>query len=220
MADPSKSANRKQRRAAARDGGKKDFLDQSDQKFELKQPDRSGPKAKTLYEIAEERRQELMGGQPFDTNPDNVDFGSSDFSDEPLGPAGEAIFYSVALSMLHFTLDVLIYQQYRQNIEWGNIWKRTFTVLPVLCLVIYILHTKTATRLGHARQVLFFVAAVAAGCNLIYSGNKHGYFRVMSRAPPLGTLWVWSTIEMQLPYAAASIAVIVAYFWAGGFSGF
>jgi hypothetical protein len=35
----------------------------------------------------------------------------------------------------------------------------------------------------------------------------------MKAAPPVGALWVWSVIEMSLPYAAANVVAVVAYIW-------
>jgi len=61
---------------------------------------------------------------------------------------------------------------------------------------------------------------VGAGCHLIYSSNEEAYFAVMKRAPPLGTLWVWSVIEMKLEVAVLSVGVVGGYFWLGGFKMF
>ena len=59
---------------------------------------------------------------------------------------------------------------------------------------------------------------MAAGCYLIYSSNEEAYFAVMKRAPPLGTLWVWSVIEMRLEFAVGSLIAVGAYFWRGGYT--
>ncbi|KAJ9656561.1 hypothetical protein H2201_008494 [Coniosporium apollinis] len=223
MADNNQPQNRKQRRAVAKDTMKKTpQLDQSDMDFKLKQPDRSGPKGKTLYELAEERRELLAKGQPFEKteHPAKAQDGDFMFNDDPLGPGGEAILYASSLSMLHFTLDVLVYNQYRQEIIWSEIFRRVATVFPVLILVVYMLHSQTASRFPLLKQLLFFGTSVAAGCYMIFSGNTRGYFAVMKRAPPVGTLWVWSVIEMQLPYAVASVVAVLGYLWWNGFKAF
>lgn len=45
-------------------------------------------------------------------------------------PIENALFFAGSLTMLHFTLDVLVYHQYGQEVEWSNIWWRTAKSFP------------------------------------------------------------------------------------------
>lgn len=234
MSDPDQQAprNRKERRAQAKANNQPmppPLRTAAD--LPMRQPDRSGPKGKTLYDLAEERRAELAAhGQPFskihsdglvrDENGTILSASSKDFSDEPLGPFGEAVFLTVSLAMLHFTLDVLVYNQYRQEIEWPPIFKRTGTLAPVLLFIIYALKTRTARKVEVLRQMLFLAIAVGSGCYVIYAGNTYSYYAVMKRAPPLGTLWIWSVVEMKLEWALASVVVNLGFLFWGGYSVF
>jgi hypothetical protein len=224
MGDTEGPRNRKERRAAARDGKKKgDILTAAD--VPLAQPDRSGPKGKTLFEIADEKRAEMAKKHPelFKNHAQDDELAeraARDFSDDPLGAFGEAILYSTTLTMLHFTLDVLVYNQYRQEIVWKDIFMKSGKVLPVLLVVVWLLHTETAMKLKTPRQLIFLATAIAAGCNMIYSGNREGYYAVMKRAPPIGTIWVWAVLELQLPYAVGSVVVVLGYLWWNGFTAF
>ncbi len=106
--------------------------------IELAQPDRSGPKGKTLFELAEERQGLLDKGKPFPKATINTPSRDDDTHkaniveeiDEPIGPLGQAVFFTSTLAMLHFTLDVLVQHQYKQDIEWGTIVRRTGMVVP------------------------------------------------------------------------------------------
>ncbi|OQO10274.1 hypothetical protein B0A48_04632 [Cryoendolithus antarcticus] len=231
MADDAKApGNRRERRAAAKSSSQSIAPPTKTPNIKMAHPDRSGPKGKTLLDLYDEKRDLLSQGQPFD--PKHLDgavrdeggniltagLGSPD--DEPIGVFGQAVFWSVCLAMFHFTMDVLTFNQYRQEIVWGPIWKRTFTVLPVLWLLVYITRSELAQRWQVARQVFFLGVAVAAGCYTIHVGNNFAYYAVMKQAPPLGTLWVWSVIEMQLPYAAASVLPVVAYLYFNGYAVF
>lgn len=222
MADASEPQNRRQRRAAARNTTKAGHPDQGATDFKLAQPDRSGPKGKTLFELAEERQALLDKGKPFQKDEELEKLAERDFvfSGDPIGPAGEAVLYGSTLSMLHFTLDVLVYNQYRQAIEWSEIFSRIGRIIPVLFVIVYMLHTKTAARFPLVKQLLFLITSITAGCYMVYSGNTYGYFAVMKRAPPVGTLWVWSVIEMQLVYAVSSLIVVGVYTWWNGFKTF
>jgi hypothetical protein len=66
-------------------------------------------------------------------------------------------------------------------------------------------------------QAVFFVMSAVCGCYLIYISNTYGYLAVMKQAPPLGVLWVWSVIELELAWAVASLAVAGGFLWHRGY---
>jgi hypothetical protein len=223
------SGNRKERRAKdAKPNGKStvsgfqpsDQLDQNGIEMILKHPDFSGPKGKTLFELAEERQEELDKANPKKRVvkvPTASTPASSTDDVPPIGPFGDAILYSTSMAALHFTLDVGVYSQYREEILWNEIVWRAVTAMPVFMLLVYLTHVGFSYRFRILRDASFFAGAVVAGCYLVYSVNKHGYFYVMKSAPPVGTLWVWSVIEMSLPFAAASVLPVLGYVWWNGF---
>lgn len=105
--------------------------------IKLKQPDRSGPTDKTLFDIANERnlfkqaaakerkiKRQNGGGSEEDEDDDE---------EEGIPPSAERILetllYTVSLTMLHLTLDVLVQQQYAIEIEWFKIVQRDFQAL-------------------------------------------------------------------------------------------
>ncbi|KAI9667488.1 MAG: hypothetical protein M1821_000304 [Bathelium mastoideum] len=218
MAESSASGNRKQRRQAARDR-KTSSTEHEVPAIELRHPDRSGPKGKTLLDIAAERN--LLNEKPSATDVVETDISAlaeSPPDEDPIGPLGQAIFLASTLSMLHFTLDVLVYHQYRQSIEWNDIIKRTAMVVPQLILVVYILHSPSVSQYPVPKQAVLLLVSIAAGCYLVFSSNEHAYFAVMKRAPPVGTLLVWSFIEMDLRFSLASLVAIIGYIVWSGFS--
>lgn len=220
--------NRKERRAAAKESGKPVAPPTKTPHLKLAQPDRSGPKGKTLLDIYEDKKALLDQGTPFDKKYEDgiprgesgniLDVGLGD--NEPIGPVGDAVFWSVCLVMFHFTLDVLVYNQFAQEVVWSAISKRTFTILPILFLIVYILRSDLAKSFGLIRQLFFLAVGVSAGCYMIHAGNKYQYFAVMKQAPPLGTLWVYSVIEMDLWFAAGSVLLNVGFLLYGGYSFF
>lgn len=220
--------NRKERRAAAKESGKPVAPPTSQPKLKLEQPDRSGRNSTTLMDIYEQKKALLEHGQPFskvhedglvrDEGGNILEAGLG--NGEPIGPVGNAIFWSVCLAMVHFTLDVLVFNQYRQEIEWSEIFLRTATVFPVLFLLNYIMASQTASRFPLVKQIFFLVVGVSAGCYVIYAANKYDYYAVMKQAPPLGTLWIWSVIEMNLAFGVVCVAVNFGFLWIRGYSAF
>lgn len=68
------------------------------------------------------------------------------------------------------------------------------------------------------RQAIFFAASCVAGCYLIHISNEYGYLSIMKQAPPVGCLWLWAVVEMDLRWAVPSLAVAGAFMWQGGYS--
>ena len=104
--------------------------EKSPSKFELKQPDRSGPTDETLlqfaqgqglFDKAEQKQQSNRAktpqpqGKPEDNGP-------------PPDPAAERIMetvlWTISLAMLHFTFDVLVQHQYAVEIIWWPVVER------------------------------------------------------------------------------------------------
>jgi hypothetical protein len=223
------SANRKERRAKTNAKGTgsgfqpTNELDQDGVEMILKHPDYSGPKGKTLFELAEERQKELdkANGVKRPVREPKPPPTTAPADDEPpIGPLGDAILYGISMTALHLTFDVIVYSQYREAILMNEIIWRSVTALPIFILLVYLTHVDFSYRFPMLRDAVFFTGAVVAGCYLVYSGNEHGYFYVMKAAPPIGTLWIWSVVEMSLPFAAMSALSVFGYIWWNGFEFF
>ena len=91
------------------------------QKIKLAHPDRSDPSEATLLDIAEKHG--LLKIPPAE--------GSAEESeDEVVGRLGEAVLWSVSLTMLHFTLDVLVTHQYAIALSWPILFGRALRAFP------------------------------------------------------------------------------------------
>jgi hypothetical protein len=195
-------------------------LDEAGINLILKHPDRSGPQGKTLFELAEERQKELDKTKPAGWNAkakEAAASASAPAEEVAIGPVGDALLYATSMSVLHLTLDVIVYSQYREDIIWTEILKRAGAALPVFILLVYLTHVDTSYRFPLLRDLTFFSGSVTAGCYLVYSANKHGYFNVMKAAPPIGTLWIWSVVETSLPYALLNAVSVLGFIWYNGF---
>lgn len=102
----------------------------SPQGIKMKQPDRSGPSEKTLLDLAQQQGLFAKAKQREDTLRGNASPAATEAEDdsEPLPPIVERIFetllWTVSLSTLHFTLDVLVQNQYAADISWPKIITR------------------------------------------------------------------------------------------------
>lgn len=96
-----------------------------ERKYKLKQPDRSGPdpSLETLLEIAEKRNlSEAQRQRQEELDSENEEI--------LVGRLGESILWTISLTMLHFTLDVLVTHQYAEEIDWRKVVSRTAQASP------------------------------------------------------------------------------------------
>ncbi|EAW13114.1 uncharacterized protein ACLA_015560 [Aspergillus clavatus NRRL 1] len=68
------------------------------------------------------------------------------------------------------------------------------------------------------RTSAFLSVAVLLGCKLITSTNEDPYYAVMKRAPAIGTLWVWSILE--IPAGAAILGALGPLVWGVWWKGY
>ncbi|KAG6019311.1 hypothetical protein E4U40_007162 [Claviceps sp. LM458 group G5] len=158
---------------------------------------------------------------------------SDDNDDEPLiSPRAERILdaalWTVTIAMVHFTLDVLVHNQYAREMDWSAMTVRTCRAWGVFLFLFYFLHPFTPNaplvpgllppRLQHPlRQALFFATSVVAGCSLIHITNTYGYLATMKQAPPLGCLWLWAVVELDLVWGCVSLLVAAGFLRLGGY---
>jgi hypothetical protein len=228
-------SNRKSRRAAS------NKITTADE-IPLAQPNRTKSTGhKTLLDIAAEKQSELFKDLPnpinakesntkivtTKINPDgtlshsdsspagNIPETASDADADPIGPLGQAVLYTITLTMVHFTFDVFVHHQYRTEIDWNLISQKTATAFPILFCLVYTLHPRSNMLWA---QMLYLVGSVLAGCYIVKSSSEEPYYAVMKRAPPLGTIWIWCVLELRLEFALVGLAGVGGFFWYGGYT--
>ncbi|KAJ4392212.1 hypothetical protein N0V93_005837 [Gnomoniopsis smithogilvyi] len=204
--------------------------------IELRQPDRSGPTEKTLLQIAEDQNLFNLAAKQQRKNKGSVrghanDDGGDGEDEDGLSSSADrfmdTLLYAVCLGMLHFTLDFLVQHQYAMEIEYKSIIVRAFQALLVFAALVHALHPHPAnTTLSPLvsqtyqygfRQAIFFATSISAGCYLIYITNKYSYIAVLKQSPPLGCLWIWSVLEMNLGLSVLSLVGCYGFFWQNGY---
>lgn len=232
MTTPKQPQNRKERRAQAY---KKSSPDTSTTPITLSQPSRTAPSAKTLLEIAAER--ELLNTNtkakhhPNDVpsivttviNPDGSLSDPPETAGTAAGPVStpylDIALYTFNLTLLHFTLTLLVHHQYateRPSVQSLILSSTVFSFAPwLILLLVFLLHPRSSDL---PIQLLFAVMSIAAGCWLVYATNDEPYMAVMKKAPALGTLWVWAIIELRWEWGIGCLGVVGAFGWWKGYS--
>ncbi|KAI6087201.1 hypothetical protein F4821DRAFT_115645 [Hypoxylon rubiginosum] len=198
--------------------------------IKLAQPDRSGvPSEDTLLKLAQDRD---LFDQAEKREGEIKEEDEADDDDTLMSPTADrimdAILWSASLSMLHFTLDVLVQNQYAISIIWPQVIIRAMQAFAVFLLLVYVLHPHASVRKllpglpdryqTPLRQAIFFIASICSSCYLVHISNRYGYLAVMKQSPPVGCIWVWSVIELNLAPAVLSLAITGGFFHQGGYT--
>lgn len=59
--------------------------------------------------------------------------------------------------------------------------------------------------------------SIVCGCYLIHITSRYTYMAVLKQSPPLGCLWIWAVLEMNLGVSVLSLALAYLFFWQGGY---
>ncbi|KAF3930528.1 hypothetical protein ABW19_dt0201997 [Dactylella cylindrospora] len=134
--------------------------------------------------------------------------------EELIGDMGQTFFFAVPLTMLLFGFYCLVQKQYLEEPNYLSVlWRSIKSFFPIW-FILYLTHPR---RQWPIIQASYFVVAVGTGCWLVYNVNSHGYYAVMKMAPPLGTILVYSVIEMELIPAFFSVAAVAGYVYYNDF---
>ncbi|KAK6350134.1 hypothetical protein TWF696_006380 [Orbilia brochopaga] len=134
---------------------------------------------------------------------------------EVIGDVGQTFFFSIPLTMLLCAFHILVQKQYLQEMDYGEIVSRSIKSFFPIWFILYLTHPRRELPI---MQMIFTAAAVASGCWMVYNVNMHGYYALMKMVPPLGTILVYSVIEMELLPAVLSLACIGVYTWYNDFA--
>ncbi|KAE8148970.1 hypothetical protein BDV25DRAFT_8730 [Aspergillus avenaceus] len=168
--------------------------------------------------------------------------------DASLPPFIDTVLLSVPLTTLHMTLAYLAAHQYAETIQLDKIIRESLLVaFPILTFAVHLAHGHIVS-FGVARssdsvsllpwswdklsvsfirrllfppswRTMFFLPfAVYLGAKLMVMTNSEPYYAVMKRAPSVGTLWVWSILE--IPVGAAVLGALGPLIWGVWWKGY
>lgn len=69
-----------------------------------------------------------------------------------------------------------------------------------------------------ARNFIFLLVSLLLGAKLIAIANDAGYYVLMKKAPPIGTLWAWTVMEMSAGFSA--LGLLLPLGWAVLYKGY
>ncbi|GAC76734.1 hypothetical protein PANT_22c00180 [Moesziomyces antarcticus T-34] len=120
----------------------------------------------------------------------------------------DLIIWTMPFGFMYTLLDVLVRQQYGDTVGLADEAVRLIRALPVLG---FFIHFNLTSQRQALIQVLLFGICSACGCSLIYIVNKSSYDVVIQRVAPLGTLWIFSVVRLDLLPACISLGIVAMF---------
>ncbi|KAF8477268.1 hypothetical protein BDZ91DRAFT_688479 [Kalaharituber pfeilii] len=180
----------------------------------LSHPSRTrDPSVPTLIDLVDRKRPRDSSGNPILPSSPGSDAEAQE--EEVVGPVATAVFFAVPLTFLLAAFEIVVHQQYRQELVIQEVVLKSIKAFPILFTLVYFTHPHR-TRLP--LQLILCAFSIGAGCWLVHAANKLNYYAVMKRAPPVGTLWIWSAVEMDLGWLVLSCLAVAGWTWWKGFS--
>ncbi|KAJ9478142.1 hypothetical protein PHBOTO_001710 [Pseudozyma hubeiensis] len=120
----------------------------------------------------------------------------------------DLVIWTMPFGFMFTLLDVLVRQQYGETVGLADEAIRLIRALPVLA---FFIHYNLTSQRQALIQGLLFVLCSACGCSLIYVVNKSSYDVVVQRVAPLGTLWIFCVVRLDLLPACISLAIVAVF---------
>ncbi|KAH8999293.1 hypothetical protein EDB92DRAFT_1833448 [Lactarius akahatsu] len=138
----------------------------------------------------------------------------ADVDDDDDYPLAEEIFVATTLlipmSFLLLMMYILVHFQYGQQPSWDIITNRMLSSVPILAIFIFY-----TNRYKHRRwaQAGFFILSVLSGTRMIYQVNYSNWLLNMQQCPPIGTIWVYTVLQLDLGPAALALSTVAVWVW-------
>ncbi|KAI9790786.1 MAG: hypothetical protein M1816_004744 [Peltula sp. TS41687] len=119
-------------------------------------------------------------------------------------------------------MTVLVHNQYAQALDVPSILRSgpVWAAFPLLMCIIYPVHylkAEAATAYTDALVELgLLVLSLVVGAQLVGVVSDRPYLAVMKRAPALGTVWVWTVVEVSWFTGVVGLLGVAGWAWKRG----
>ncbi|XAO21895.1 hypothetical protein I312_100651 [Cryptococcus bacillisporus CA1280] len=123
------------------------------------------------------------------------------------------LIMAVPFTFLYLMLDILVHLQYSHRPGWYLLGEHVLKALPTLSLLVYYTNAYPTHPLTNS---FLMSASILAGCRLIWLVNKASWSTVTAQAPPMGTLWIFTIVQLPLGRALLTLMFVGGWFWYSG----
>ncbi|WVW84128.1 hypothetical protein I302_106157 [Kwoniella bestiolae CBS 10118] len=112
------------------------------------------------------------------------------------------LIVAVPFTFLYLLLDILVHLQYNHRPGTEHLVRGCVVALP------------TNRHANHWITNSFLISSsIIAGCRLIWLVNKASWSVVTAEAPPVGTLWILTIVQLPLSRAVLALLAVGGWIW-------
>ncbi|KAK0495363.1 hypothetical protein EDD18DRAFT_1310085 [Armillaria luteobubalina] len=136
-------------------------------------------------------------------------------------PLTEEIFTAITMivpfSFLLLMMEILIRYQYGKHPGLNVLVERMVSNVPMRSTISLLdrMPTVAAMRYKEHRrlQIGLFLTSIGIGCRMIYLLSRGTLYVNIRQVPPLGTLWIYAIVQLELGPAVLNLAIVAMYVW-------
>ncbi|KAJ7781331.1 hypothetical protein B0H16DRAFT_1298458 [Mycena metata] len=121
-----------------------------------------------------------------------------------------AVLLITPFSFLLVLMEILVYNQYGQEVNLKTVADRMISGIPILS--VFIFYTSRYKKDRRVQRVLFLMGT-AAGSRMLFVVQRGSYLLNMQQCPPLITLWVYIVVQLDLGLAVLNLAAVGIFVW-------
>ncbi|KAF9075927.1 hypothetical protein BDP27DRAFT_1314738 [Rhodocollybia butyracea] len=187
-------------------------------RMRLRKPSKETPSSDTkpLVEISEDEQWRLINesgvlNKVSDQSPSNTTAHAEDPSPYPLvDEILDTSMWIMPFCSILLIMEVLIHTQYGRHATSKELVDRLCSGGPILALFIFFIHRHKRNR---NVQIFLFLLSCVVGTRLVYLIARGSWLVNMRQCPPLATIWIYATVELNLGSAVASLLVTGSFVW-------
>ncbi|SJL00025.1 uncharacterized protein ARMOST_03337 [Armillaria ostoyae] len=174
-------------------------------------PSTSAPRDSTLTK--EEKWRLMQESEDLKTS----DGPGVDEIEEQDSPLAEEIFTAITMIVPFSFLLLMMEMWYGKHPGLIVLVERMVSNVPMRCAISLLSRTPTVAAMRykeHRRlQIGLFLVSIGIGCRMIYLLSRGSLYVNIRQVPPLGTLWIYAIVQLELGPAALNLATVATYVW-------
>ncbi|KAK0204660.1 hypothetical protein DFS33DRAFT_1273732 [Desarmillaria ectypa] len=130
--------------------------------------------------------------------------------EEQDSPLAKEIFNAITMIVPFSFLLLMMEMWYGKHPGLDVLVERMVSNVPILDLLIfYTMRYKEHRRL----RIGLFLISIGIGCRMVYLLSRGSLYVNIRQVPPLGTLWIYAMVQLELGPAVLNLATVAVYVW-------
>ncbi|WWC69992.1 uncharacterized protein I206_103936 [Kwoniella pini CBS 10737] len=159
-------------------------------------------KQKPLIDIKLPKNSNLLTINPGELIDENIINNHIEEEEEKNDEIFKTLIIVIPFTFLFLLLNILVHLQFNHRPKLSELFKSCLTALP----------TNRYSNHWLNNSFLMF-SSIFSGCRLIWLVNKASWSIVTAQAPPMGTMWILTIVQLPLSRAVLALLIVGIWIW-------